>query len=199
MSAPDVGQLSVLSDLFGEAVARCRPGSVAILGVAGGNGLDRIDTAVTARIVGLDLNPNYLEAVRRRYANLPGLELRCVDLAARVDAIEPAALVHAALIFEHAGAGQCLDNAISLVAPGGALSIVLQLPSESTGGVSPTPFASIRNLADHFALIDPASLREELQRRGIGLEHQTRRELPGDKAFWMGIFSRTKPIPGDFL
>jgi len=35
-------------------------------------------------------------------------------------------LVHAALIFEHAGTGRCLENAISLVSPGGHLSVVTQ-------------------------------------------------------------------------
>jgi len=35
----------------------------------------------------------------------------------------------AALIFEHAGLDRCLENAVNMVAPGAALSVVLQLPS----------------------------------------------------------------------
>ncbi len=64
MSAPSVGQLEVLSDLFEEVLRYCRPESVAVLGVAGGNGLDRIDTADTKRVVGVDIHPGYLEGPR---------------------------------------------------------------------------------------------------------------------------------------
>src|SRR5512140_3407134 len=81
MSSEEVRQLGALSDLFAEAMGRCRPASIAVLGIAGGNGLDRIDSNITARVVGLDVNPLYLEAARHRYSDLPGLELHCVDLS----------------------------------------------------------------------------------------------------------------------
>ena len=99
MSSVAVQQLGALSDLFAEVIGRCRPLSVAILGIAGGNGLDHIDSSITARVVGLDLNPLYLEAVRDRYSHLPGLELHCVDLSERRVELEPVQLVHAALSF----------------------------------------------------------------------------------------------------
>ena len=70
----DVGQLSVLSELFGEALEMCRPRSVAILGVADGNGLERIDPALTTRIVGIDSNRAYLTELRQalRGSSRPG-------------------------------------------------------------------------------------------------------------------------------
>src|SRR5208283_4273166 len=118
----EVRQLDVLSELFAVALGRCRPASVALLGIAGGNGLDRVDGGITKRIVGLDLNPLYLDEVQRRYAGKSGLELCCVDLGEQAVDLEPVQLVHAALVFEHAGVGLCLKNAVSLVAPGGFLS-----------------------------------------------------------------------------
>ena len=81
MGSAGVQQLDALSDLFAEALTYCRPEAVAILGIAGGNGLERIDGNITRRIVGLDVNPLYLEAVRRRFQAARGLELHCVDLA----------------------------------------------------------------------------------------------------------------------
>ena len=72
MSSAEVQQSGALSGLFAEAIGRCRPSSIAILGIAGGNGLDHIDSSIAARVVGLDLNPLYLEAVRQRYSHLPG-------------------------------------------------------------------------------------------------------------------------------
>ena len=115
MNAPGIGQLDALADLLAVAVSSFRPASVAMLGIAGGNGLDRIDSRITTRIVGLDVNPSYLDAVRRRYAGMPGLQLHCVDLAHETVDLEPVQLVHAALVFEHTGTGRCLENALSLV------------------------------------------------------------------------------------
>ena len=189
MNSAEIRQLAALSDLFAEAIARCRPHSVVVLGIAGGNGLDRIDGSVTTRIVGLDLNPHYLEAVRQRHSHLQGLELYCVDLAAQRLEIEPVELVHAALIFEHAGVDCCLENAISMVAAGGNLSVVLQLPAEGGKAEVTSRFPSIESLGSDFSTISPEWLSETLARRGFRLGHQTTRALPAGKTFWTGLFS----------
>jgi hypothetical protein len=190
MNSPEVQQLEALADLFGEALERCKPASVAILGIAGGNGLDRIDNRVTKRIVGIDLNPVYLDAVRQRYPDILDMELHCVDLAESMVEVEPVQLVHVALVFEHAGIERCLDNALSLVAPGGILSVVLQLPSPIVQGVAPSAFPSMQNLKSHFSLIDPDELCHTLVDRGFGLTRETQRSLVARKSFWMGLFGR---------
>jgi hypothetical protein len=192
MAAAQVGQAGALADLFAEALAFRRPASVAVLGVAGGNGLDRIDSAITRRVVGVDINPLYLDAVRRRHASLPGLELHAADLAEQSIPLPPVQLVHAALILEHAGTGRCLDNALSLLAEDGAFSAVLQLPSRTEPTVGNTGFASLQPLASHFSFVDPALLCALLRRRGLQSVHETRRALPAGKAFWMGIFVRNR-------
>ena len=190
MASEAVRQLEPLAELFAEALARRQPVSVALLGIAGGNGLDRIDSRVTHRIVGLDCNPGYIDAVRERFSHLPGLELHCIDLAvARVE-LAPVELVHAALVFEHAGTEQCLENALSLVAPGGAISIVLQLPATADANVGSSGIASIQRLADHFRLVDVKPLCAEVTRRGFELDYETRTALPGGKGLWRGIFLR---------
>jgi hypothetical protein len=188
MTAQQVGQLHVLADAFAGALQICRPESVIVLGVAGGNGLDRIDGAVTARVAGIDIHPGYLEAVRERY---PFTELHCLDLARELAAqIAPAALVHAAFVFEHAGVDLCLRNAIDLTSPGGTLSVILQLPSTETAAVASTGYASIQGLAGHFQLIDPAWLASRLAEDGFALRQESRRDLPSGKALWHGLFQR---------
>jgi len=191
MGSADVNQLGPLADLFGEALARLRPRSVAVLGVAGGNGLEHVDSTLTTRVVGIDVNPAYLNATRTRFPDLRGLELHCADLEsdALLD-VEPVALVHAALVFEHAGTDRCLDHAVSLVAGGGHLSVVLQLPSNGHDAVTPSPFASMATLADDFTLVDPHQLRRLLAQRDLRLTHQSRRLLPTGKSFWSGYFER---------
>jgi hypothetical protein len=190
MGSAGVDQLTPLADLFGEALVRLRPRSVAVLGVAGGNGLQHVDGTLTSRVVAIDVNPGYLAATKNRFPDLRGLELHCADLERDLLAVEPVSLVHAALVFEHAGMDRCLDNALSLVAAGGHLSVVLQLPSEALEAVTPTAFTSMATLADDFALIDPHQLRRVLAQRELRLTHQARLSLSTGKAFWSGYFER---------
>ncbi len=190
MDSPEVHQLGALAELFAEALAYCRPASVAVLGIAGGNGLCHVDRTITKRIVGLDVNPSYLEAVRSRHAPGDDLELRCVDLAEQRVHLQPVQLVHAALVFEHAGVDLCLENALSLVDPGGALSVVLQLPTEVEQNVATSRFPSMQTLKSHFSLVEPEWLCQTLAERGFRLTHEVRRTLPAGKGFWMGVFRR---------
>lgn len=195
MNSEEVQQLGALSELFAEAITRCRPSSLAVLGIAGGNGLEHVDCSVTTRTVGVDLNPLYIETVRQRYSHLPGIELHRADLSEQHIALEPVQLVHAALIFEHAGVDRCLENAIAMTAPGGNLSVVLQSPADGGQAFGTSRFASIENLDTHFSFVSPMSLRESLASRGFRLSHQITRGLPGGKGFWAGIFAAPEAHP----
>ncbi|MDR3737048.1 MAG: class I SAM-dependent methyltransferase [Acidobacteriaceae bacterium] len=190
MNAAAVDQAAALSALFGEVLALRHPASVAVLGVAGGNGLERIDPQQTQRVVGIDLNPSYLDAVRQRFAHLRGLELHAVDLTNQTLELAPVDLVHAALIFEHAGTERCLDNALALAAPTGALAVVLQLPGEASGNVGGSGVASIQKLADHFTLVEPEAFTQKLAARGLRIIHESRLPVPEGKQFWLGVFMR---------
>jgi hypothetical protein len=190
MGSAAVNQLAPLADLFGEALARLRPRSLALLGVAGGNGLQHVDGTITSRVVAIDVNPDYLAATQARFPDLRGLELHRLDLERDAVGLEPVALVHAALVFEHAGTGRCLENAIALVAPGGHLSVVLQMPIEGRDAVTPSAYPSMSSLADGFSFVDPHRLRQMLAQRDMRLTHQTRLMLSTGKAFWSGYFER---------
>ena len=190
MGSPGVNQLGPLADLLGEALARLRPRSLAVLGVAGGNGLEHVDSTLTTRVVGIDFNPQYLDVTRRRFPDMRGLELHCVDLEEQLPDLEAVALVHAALVFEHAGTGRCLENAVALVAPGGHLSVVLQLPIDGHEVVTSSPYPSMSTLAGGFSFVDPHRLRRMLAQQGLRLTYQSRLALPTGKAFWSGYFER---------
>jgi hypothetical protein len=190
MSAPGVGQLGVLSDLFRHVLHEIEPASVAILGVAGGNGLEHIDLTTTRRVIGIDINADYARAAAERFATLPGLEIVVADLEAVRPAVAPCELVHAALIFEHAGTGRCLEHALGLVAPGGTFSVVLQGQSTASPDVATTPFTSMHRLRDGFALVEPAAFVASLARAGWRLRGERQRALPGGKAFWAATFTR---------
>jgi hypothetical protein len=190
MSSAGVRQLTVLAELFKSALDRCRPESVAVLGVAGGNGLGKIDCKATKRIVGMDINQRYLDEVQRRFGTLLGLELHCHDLAERGFSLTPVMLVHAGLIFEHVGLGLALENALSPVAPGGGFSVVLQLPSEEEQGVASTSYTSLQTLKQDFMSIDIGEFQRLLAQKGLQIVEQENRSLPAGKALWLGIFSQ---------
>jgi hypothetical protein len=102
--------------------------------------------------------------------------------------------VHAALIFEHVGLGLALENTLSLVAPGGHLSVVLQLPNEDEQGVTSTSYTSMQALKQHFALIDIREFQRLLGRKGFQLVEQEDRPLPAGKTLWLGIFAQTSIV-----
>ena len=190
MGRDNAQQLSVLSELFKRALDICTPDSVAVLGIAGGNGLEHLDHATIRRVVGFDINARYLDEVRRRFGTYPNLELHCVDLSEGELRIQPVALVHAALFFEHTGLGGALDNALSLVAPEGRLSVVLQLPDRQQQNVTPTAYASMQALAESFSLVDVSCFRALLEKQGFRLLNEELRPLPTGKALWLGVFAR---------
>ena len=191
MSAVEVGQLPILAELFWSVLERWRPESVAIVGVAGGNGLEAIDPSITKRIVGVDINQQYLDKVEQRFGRLAGLELHRCDVTIRAPKLPPTALVHAALLFEHTGLDLALDNVLSLVAPGGILSVVLQLPSAEAKDVATTKYTSLQSVKQQFALIDIAGFRLEMTSRGFQMIDEDKRPLPAGKAFWLGLFARS--------
>jgi len=189
MADAAVQQSTALSELFRRALDRFRPQSVAVLGVAGGNGLEHIDPTVTTRVIGVDINQSYLDSVQYRFGALTGLELYCRDLNQGELDLPGVDLVHAAMIFEHAGLGRALDSAVSLVVRSGALSVVLQLPSTSEPGVAETSYSSMQKVKGRFALIDTAEFQGLLAQRGFRLIDQEHRPLPGGKDFWFGAFT----------
>ena len=192
MGSASVQQLAVLSELFRYALESFRPHSVAILGVAGGNGLEHVHSSVTKRVVAIDINQHYLDQVQKRFHALEGLELHCVNLSEQELHLPYVDLVHAALIFEHAGISRALDNALYLVAPSGTLSVVLQLPSETEQAVAPTSYPSMQRVKNDFAFVNRGEFEHLLAQKGFQLIEQERRPLPGGKAFWFGTFIRSQ-------
>jgi len=197
MGSASVQQLQALSALFRRALDICAPDSVAVLGIAGGNGLEHVSDLAMARVVGFDINAGYLDEVRRRFDTCPNLELHCVDLSEDEFKVAPVALVHAALFFEHAGLDRALENALSLVARGGRLSVVLQLPEREQQGVTLTPYPSIQTLRESFALIDVVHFRGLMETRRFECVKEEHLSLSTGKTLWLGVFASpsNSPLP----
>ena len=191
MALPGIAQAQMLSKELADAVIAHRPCSIAVIGCAGGNGFDRLYSPALARVVGIDINPTYIEAVRGRYgAIIPGLELHVADIETDLANVAPVDLVFAGLIFEYVDVLQTLRNLHGLCLEASVVVVVLQLPGAQTPAVSPSPYVSLQALSPHLQLRDPASVAAI--GRSLGLEKLTERRLvlPSGKAFAVLTFRR---------
>lgn len=161
-------QAALLANFFERELKTHRPKSVAVLGCAGRNGFDRIDPAVTQRVVGIDINPDFIAVARERFQRqLPGLELINADLQEGDLNVEPIDLVFAALLFEYVDADVVLASVQRLLRPRGILTTVVQLPQVDVPDVTPSPFASLQSLASCLRLVSPEFLCERAIANGF--------------------------------
>jgi len=184
MSSPEVGQYQVLNGLLRDALGSIRPRSLLVLGCAMGNGFEHIDPGVTSRVVGVDINPGYLQRLVERFPHPAfALDVRCYDLAAY--AFEPRAfdLVHAALVFEYVEWSLLLPRVVGALRPRGMLSVVLQRPSQATPAVTPTRFTRLRSLESIFRFVEPDDLAADAIALGLHLESRRTERLESGKAF----------------
>jgi len=192
MSLPAIGQAEMLADQFGILLEKYRPTSVAIIGCAGGNGLDRVCAETTKRVVGVDINPRYVEEASRRYAGrLPGLELYVHDVQGAGAGFEPVDFLYAALLFEYVALKPSLQMLKAACNPNAILAAVLQLPSQSVAAVSPSPFLSLRALEPVMRLVSPEALCIEAAHVGFSLLSSRHVVLPSRKAFAVLVFRRS--------
>lgn len=117
MKLDSVMQLQTLNSMMKKQLSAYPAKSVMILGIAGGNGLEHIDTEKYSVVYGVDVNPEYLQEVEKRYENLNGiLKCLCADLTADVSELPSADLVIANLLIEYIGY-ECFQRVIGQVNP----------------------------------------------------------------------------------
>ncbi len=111
MSLPEVAQAQALSKLMALALAEYTPASLAVVGCATGSGFEHIDTTKTRRVVGVDINPAYLNILRSRFAGrIPNLELIEADITAPDFLVAPVSMVFAGLVFEYVDVVAAFSN-----------------------------------------------------------------------------------------
>ncbi len=193
MASPAIGQAPLLSDIFAEVLGAWSPESVAVLGCAGGNGFERIDPETTRRLVGVDLNPDYLEQARARFrGRIAGLELHAGDLQTTDFGFAPVDLVYAALVFEYVEAGTALSRIRNMLRRGGPLVTVVQLAGRGIPEIGPSPYPSLASLASVMHLVSPEELRSAATRHGFR-QLGERTVQAGGKHFQVQTFRRHGP------
>jgi len=193
MSLPAVGQAQMLAEQLGKLVAQHAPTSVAIIGCAGGNGLDRLESTCVERVVAIDINPEYIAVCRRRFAKrLANIELHCADVESSQLRFEPVALIYAALIFEYADVVATLTTLRRNLRPDGTLAVLLQLTHADQRAITPTEYRSVSALARAFKLVAPADLRAAASLAGFEFDNSSRIDLRSGKQFLLQTFKSTR-------
>jgi SAM-dependent methyltransferase len=188
MGSEGLDQLGPLSALFQEVVLAAQPDRLLLVGCATGNGLEHVDPSVTRRVVGVDLNLQYLGIARQRFFHLgPRLELYAADVLGFRALPGTFDLVHAALVLEYVPAEAALAKLAEWTAPHGVCSVVLQMP----GGEGPEPPSRALQAVTRGARLVPAEeLKRLLAQRGMALRRQKEVPLRHGRRFWHGVFGR---------
>ena len=177
-------QLSMLSEVFKNLLDEFSPESVAVLGCATGNGFEHIRAEITRLLVGVDINPKYLEVARQRHCeNIPGMQLFCSDIKNIELAPRSFDLVSCGLFFEHTDPELVVAKAFRWLKPGGVLGTVLQLANDSGNTVTDTGVDSIRSLESVTRLVSPDQLTQYAEKAGFRLLSKERLDLDTGKSF----------------
>ncbi|HEX3847180.1 MAG TPA: class I SAM-dependent methyltransferase [Steroidobacteraceae bacterium] len=189
MALPSTGQAEMLADQLARLIARSAPRSIAVAGCAGGNGFERIGPPV-GRIVAIDINPDYLDALRARHGQrLQGLELLCADIESIGLEFPPVDLIYAALILEYVDLGAALATFRRNAKPGATLAALIQLAAAGHEAVSPSPYESLGKLKGSMRLVAPAELREAAAAAGFARRDSRTLGLPSGKRFQLEVFA----------
>ena len=192
MALPDVGQAKMLANEFEELLETYAPNSVALIGCAGGNGFEEAAKAGVARLVGLDINPSYIDAKARYAGRMTGLELYCADIAGDAPELRPVDLIYGALVFEYVDIAKALKNLRGICLPGGILAALLQLPKEGVANVSPSPFVTLKDLGSIMRLVPPNDFRKIAEGLGFGFLSQKLITLESGKQFSLQLFKQSE-------
>lgn len=189
MALPQVAQAPLLSALFGRLLREHAPRAVAVIGCAGGNGFEQVPPGSATRVVGVDLNPAFLEQARARFGDrLPGLELVAGDITDARTRFAPVDLVYAALVLEYVEPALALPRLRAGMAGGALLVTVVQRPSEKSAAVTPSPFTSLAALAPVLRLVDPERLAGLARAEGLAETARWLERADGGKEFVVQCF-----------
>lgn len=189
MASPQVGQLQMLNRVLGELLRRLQPAALAVPGCSAGNGFEHIDPAVTRRVVGIDIHPEYLDLLERRFsARLHGLELQCADLTDCDLTPEAFDLVYCALVLEYLDPRILVPKMARWTRPGGTLAIVLQLPTETGGTVSETPYTRLKRLQPILNLVSPEAVCCLAEGAELAADRSRKETMANGKAFQILCF-----------
>lgn len=180
MKLDSVRQLQAVDAIMKEQFADFPAGTVMVLGVAGGTGLEHIDRGKYRKVYGVDINREYLAECRRRHSAL-GDALECIpaDLLAADTLLPHAELLVANLLVEYIGY-DCFRRVVRQVMPEFVSCVIQVNPAE--GFVSDSPYTHIFDgLEQVHHEMDGQELAAAMRETGYRLTGTAEHALPNGK------------------
>ncbi len=190
MSLGSVMQLQTLNSFMKDQFEAFPVETAIVLGVAGGNGLEHIDTDKYRTVYGIDINEDYLKEVYKRHKDKEKV-LRCLqlDLINEADRLPHADLVIANLLVEYIGY-EAFRNVLEKIAPK-YVSAVIQINTDTKAWVSDSPYLhAFDRLDEVHHQMDEDALKECLKEAGFSHTGTKREDLPNGKALVRLDFKR---------
>jgi SAM-dependent methyltransferase len=184
MATPEVGQAALLADEFKLALGTVRPQSLALIGCAGGNGLDALIGMAIGPVVCVDINSSYLDKLRSRYGGkIPKLQTICTEVETFAFQ-QPLDLIFGGLIFEYTRLDEALSALSRTLRRGGKLVALVQVKSIGVATVSSSPYAgTLTEVGAAFTYIDPDTMSSLAAARGLNETGRKVRTLASGKSF----------------
>lgn len=190
MSLDSVKQLQAMNVMMKKQFEAYPVDTAMVFGIAGGNGLEHVNQEKYKKVYGIDINEEYLAAVKERYSDMKDiLECRRVDLLGSIEALPKAELVIANLFIEYVGY-EAFTRAI-LKSEAKYVSCIIQINLDESTWVSDSPYLhSFDGLDEVHHQMEEKALMQAME--GIGYEHIKTEEfsLPNGKKLVMLDFER---------
>lgn len=182
MSLDSVCQFQVLNEMMRGQFAAYEIESIMVLGIAGGNGLEHIDTNKIKKVYGVDVNQSFLAECVNRYGSLGEvLEPICADLLTDELQLPQADLLVANLLVEYIGYG-CFQKVVKPVNPK-YVSCIIQINTGSSF-VSDSPYLHAFDcLEEVHHQMEEDALVNSMSEIGYQKVEQSEQELPNGKRF----------------
>ncbi len=189
MALPSIAQAQMLGGQLESLALEYLPSSVALVGCAGGNGLEQLNPEKVTRVVAIDINPDYVrQTVIRHSQRFDRFEPYCVDVQSERLAFGSVDLIFAPLIFEYVDVSVALRELRRNCHESTILAAVLQLPGTTHEQISPSAFAGVRTLASSMHLVPPEHFRSMAVLAGFIHLRSAAFRSPAGKPFCLEIF-----------
>lgn len=180
MQLQSVFQLQAMNSLMYDQIYHYPVSSVMILGIAGGNGLNHINTNKIKKVFGVDINKNYLDMCVERYSALGDIfQPINVDLTNPKIILPQTDLIIANLLLEYIGY-DCFQRLIKGSMPK-YVSCVIQI-NDDNGFISDSPYLkAFDRLSEVHHQMDTTALSNTMKGIGYDLSYTIEKHLPNGK------------------
>ena len=187
MELPEIGQSQYISQSIDKITKNELFNTVTIIGCAGGNGFDKLLANGVNKIIGIDINPEYINTAKIRF---PCYNFNVIidDICDLKNDISNVDLVIAALVFEYIDIETALNNIYSMLSNNGQLFVILQAPNKNINSISTSKYQSLKFLGSLFQYVSPDELISTAHNKRLILQNISTNKLPSGKEFHEILF-----------